>query len=136
MKEKEMEQEALGRRPEARGCHHKQLRLSPPSAIPSLSLLPVLIPHLFSRTVSFPLCIFLPRIPYKWLPLVFPLHKLFHPRFSSINLSPTGGQPLQNERTLNQNHHFNSNGVLNGRFPKWHTKRYCSYDADQQCWCF
>lgn len=40
----------------------------PLSPIPFPSLLPPLIPHLLSCSVSFPLCIFLPMIPYTWLP--------------------------------------------------------------------
>lgn len=60
---KEMEQEVRWRR-----RRRRRLVSVPLSPIPFPSLLPPLIPHLLSCSVSFPLCIFLPMIPYTWLP--------------------------------------------------------------------
>lgn len=80
-----------------RGGGGRRLVSVPLSPIPFPSLLPPLIPHLLSCSVSFPLCIFLPMIPYTWLPLTPSLKELFHPPLSSIHLFLTGGQPtLQN----------------------------------------
>lgn len=61
---KEMEQEVQWWRRRRR----RRLVSVPLSPIPFPSLLPPLIPHLLSCSVSFPLCIFLPMIPYTWLP--------------------------------------------------------------------
>lgn len=57
-----------------RGGGGRRLVSFPLSPIPFPSLIPPLIPHLFSCSLSFPLCIFLPMIPYTWLPLTFSLN--------------------------------------------------------------